>query len=311
MSGPTSRSVRRTLGRLGERERARLLEYGFGSRWALERLASEEDGAPLVDSVLALHTRAGRRPPRPADEANAAEARRRIRRIQAETAKGGHLSKRHMGLRAVVGAWALLWGIPLVLVPSAMCLVTVTPGWTQALFAAGLFVLTVFACGFVAGRGHPQAWLAVLPILLVVVGASAAASPLYLKHEGRDVQGEFVRAWTTGKGTRSEQRHCVLAWNDAGTRHLVKVGGCPERFYAAEAPRPGDHVAVPFVLSPGPPTSRVGTRADISTTWQEYTAGTGLVLLTVLTAWGVTEAARHRNRAGTRADTRARARPTA
>ncbi|MEV4255059.1 hypothetical protein AB0J52_18045 [Spirillospora sp. NPDC049652] len=296
MSGPTPRSVRRKLARLSERERAKLLEYGFGSRWALEQVASERDGAPLVDSVLALHTAAGHRPACPEDEANAAAAKRRVRRVQDEVVKSGQPHKRRMELPEVVGAWALLWAIPLLLVPLGMYAMTLTAAWTLVLFAGGLFVLTVFACGFVASRGHVQAWLALLPILLVLAGASGAASPLYLKYEGRDVRGELVRAWTTGQGTRSEQRHCLVSWDDAGTRRVVKVGGCPGDFYRRDGPRPGEHVPVRFVLSPGPPTSRAGTRAGLSVTWQETTAGTGLVLLALLTAWGITATARARAR---------------
>ncbi|MFC5187297.1 hypothetical protein [Actinomadura harenae] len=295
---PTPRSVRRRLKALDKRDRAKLVEYGFGPLPALEHIAAEDEGAVLVDSVLALHTRMGGRPPRPEDEANAAEARRRARRFGNDVAKGrvALFERPRMGLPMVLVTWAVLWGIAVVFVPGGMFVTTLTAEWVTVLVVMGVFFLTVFTCAVFAGRGHFQAWLAILPILLVLFGVVSATSPLYLKEKGRDVQGEFVRAWTTAKGKRSEQRHCLVAFDDAGTRRAVKVDGCPDRFFTMEFPARGEHVPVAFVLSPGPVASHVGRKADLSVTWQASVAGTGLALLAALTAWGVTGAVRARRR---------------
>ncbi|WP_026413970.1 hypothetical protein [Actinomadura oligospora] len=290
--------MRRRLKALDGRERARLVEHGFGPLLALQHIASEEDGAVLVDSVLALHTRTGRRPPRPEDEANAAEVRRRARRFGDDLAKGkvSLVDRPHPGLPMVLWTWAALWGIAAVFIPAGMYATTLTAEWATVLVWIGTFALTVFTCALFATRGHLQAWLAILPILLVLVGVASATSPLYLRAKGRDVQGELVRAWTTNKGKKSQQRHCLVAFDDAGTRREVRVGGCPDRFSTIGVPGRGERVPVSFVLSPGPVTSHVGRKADLSVTWQASTAGTGLVLLAGLTAWGVTGAARARRR---------------
>ncbi|MCP2336622.1 hypothetical protein [Actinomadura rupiterrae] len=295
MAKPTPRSVRRTLSRLTGKEQAKLVQHGFGPLLGLTRLASEREGAALVESVLALHTRTGYRPPRPEDEANAAEAKRRQRRFAAEIGKSGKPPGRPpMGPGAAIASWALIWSLPLVVVPAGMLVMTATAYWVFAVVMLGTFFLTVFTCGFIASRGHLHAWLAILPIILVMIGVVGATSPLYLKYKGKDVQGEFVRAWTTGKGTRSEHQHCLVAYDDAGTRREVSVDGCPSSFYRMSFPKLGEHVPVHFVLSPGAVKSHIGTKADQKATWQTATAGTGLVLLALLTGWGLTSATRTR-----------------
>ncbi|MEV5568515.1 hypothetical protein AB0L06_00575 [Spirillospora sp. NPDC052269] len=297
-STPTPRSVRRKLKALTGKERAKLVEYGFGPMLGLQHIASEDDGAVLVDSVLALHTRTGHRPKRPDDEANAAEARRRLRgfRDDLRTGKVSFVDGPRPGLRPVLVKWAVLWGVAVVVIPAGMYTTTLTAEWVTTIVVIGTLASTVLTCGLIVTRGQVQAWLALLPILLVLVGVVSATSPLYLREKGRDVQGEFVRTWTTSKGKKGEQRHCLLAYDDAGTRREVEADGCPERFFAMSMPRFGEHVPVSFVLSPGPVRSKVGRKADLPVTWETYVAGSGLVLLAALTAWGVTGAVRGRRR---------------
>lgn len=120
MSQPTSRSVSRKLSRLSEQEEAGLVKDGFGSLFALRLVAYEKDGAPLVDSVLALHTETGRRPRRPEDEANAARARRRARGFHAATEGMTVPSRRRMRLPAVLWSWTAIWAIAVLFVPAGM-----------------------------------------------------------------------------------------------------------------------------------------------------------------------------------------------
>ncbi|MFC4911195.1 hypothetical protein [Actinomadura gamaensis] len=297
MSQPTPRSVRRTLSRLTDRETAKLVRYGFGPMLGLTHLASEPEGAVLVESVLALHTQTGSRPPRPEDEANAAEVKRRQRQFAKRVEEEGLPGRPPLTPGRVLLAWALIWAIALVAVPLAMFGGIMTAGWALVLFGVATFFLTVLTCGFVAGRGHFQAWLALLPILLVLVGAGGAATPLYLKSRGTEVQGEFGQAYKTGKG-RYVKEHCLIAWGPPGNRQATDVTGCPDRFFRMHFPGRDEHIPVRFVRSPNWVPSRVGTKADLSLTWQAAVVGTGLVLLAGLTAWGVATAARRRPATG-------------
>ncbi|MEV5568514.1 hypothetical protein AB0L06_00570 [Spirillospora sp. NPDC052269] len=295
MSRTTRHSVRRTLYRLTDSEKAKLAKHGFGSMYALEYVASEGDGAPLVESVLALYTQTGYRPERPEDEANVAKAKRRARTFKDDMAKGKLPARPRMGLKGVIASWAALWGIAVVFIPGGMYLMTITGGWVGAVTAIGAFLIIVAACGYIAAHGHFLAWTAFLPLLLVLIAVGGATDPLYLRHKGRDVQGELVRAWTVNEGKRGQARHCLVAYDDAGTRRRLEIGGCPGRLYTKVAPGIGEHVPVRFVLSPGGGvSSHYGSRDGRSLTWQPYTAGTGLVLLAGLTAWAVTGAALRR-----------------
>lgn len=295
MSQPTTRSVRKTLSRLTEREKATLGRHGFGSVFVLEQVAAQKGGAALVGSVLALNTQTGRRPRRPEDEANVAEAKRRARRILADLGKGKLPEQPPLGLSRVIWTWVGLWAIPLVFMAGGMYVMTLTAAWVTVIVFLGGFMLTVGACMFFGSR-QAQAWVSMLPILLIGAGVASATGPLYLRYRGTDVQGEFVRAWVTGKGTKSEHDHCRVSWNDAGTRRETEVDGCPKRFFSMGSPEFGQTVPVHFVLSSGGVRSRVGFKADQKLTWQPYLAGTGLVSLLVLTAWGVTSGVRNRPR---------------
>ncbi|MFC5187298.1 hypothetical protein [Actinomadura harenae] len=296
MTRPTPRSVRRKLARLGDREKAKLAKHGFGPFYALEYMASEGDGARLIDSVLALYTETGRRLRRPDDAANAARAKQRARTFRDELLAGRLPATPRMGLYGVLASWAVIWSIVVVVVPGGMYVMTLTSEWLGVVVPIGGFALILIICGYISMHGHVQAWAAVLPLLLVLVGVVAATWPLHLMYKGEDMRGELVRVWTTDKGGKTEQRHCRVAFDDAGTRREIEVGGCSGHVAKLYRARTGEGVPVRFILSSGGVGSRLGTRDGLSVTWQAYTAGTGLVLLAGLTTWGVTEAVRHRRR---------------
>lgn len=184
---------------------------------------------------------------------------------------------------AVIWAWAALWSIGVVFIPSAFLAAAVTASWVNGIVVLTTVVLVVFSCGFITTRGHGMVWLAAPPLLALMLAFGGLVPSLYLKEEGRDVRGELVRAWSSGEGN-GRTRHCVVGWDDAGRRREVDVDGCPKRYEDVVGP---EHMPVRFVLSPGVLKSRLGRRRDISPTWDEATAGSALVLLAGLTAWGV------------------------
>ncbi|MEV5568513.1 hypothetical protein AB0L06_00565 [Spirillospora sp. NPDC052269] len=213
---------------------------------------------------------------------------RRSRRRRAE----GRPAEPQLVVGEVVRAWSLVWGVAVLTVPAFYAAYTTGQLMIGFVFT-GLFALIFFSCGFITKRRGVVVWQAIVPLLAVMLGVGALIPSLLLRYEGKDVQGEFVLAWTTGVG-KTREDHCRVRWVDSGTRHEAEIDGCPKRFYELGAP---NNVPVRFVVSPADGVKgQLGTRKDISLTRDEWLIGGGVALLAGMTAWAVIGAVRRQRR---------------